>query len=155
MPHHSYAKIVGTVTHVFAHRFVMKTGDGHLLADLTRHGHDRVALRVGDNVEIEGEKKPSEIKVSKITHGEKTITIDHSDKRHGPRRHEEVDPKIALRAARDVGFEPIGEPHRKPKHFEVLGRRGEKLTELHIELDGHIRKQKPIASDDPKWAARA
>jgi hypothetical protein len=35
----------------------------------------------------------------------------------------------------------------------VLGRRGENFTELHIELDGHIRKTKPAASDDPKWEA--
>jgi hypothetical protein len=37
----------------------------------------------------------------------------------------------------------------------VLGRRDGNLEELHIELDGHIRKSKPVAADDPKWSARA
>jgi hypothetical protein len=50
-----------------------------------------------------------------------------------------------------VGFEPLGQPRRKPKHFEVLGRRTRQLTELHIELNGNIRKMKPVESGDPKW----
>ena len=56
-----------------------------------------------------------------------------------------------MKSARNAGYEPIGDPRRKPKHFAVLGRRDNKLTELHIELDGHIRKMKDVAADDQKW----
>ena len=62
-----------------------------------------------------------------------------------------ADPAVVLKAARNAGYEPVGAPRRKPKHFEVLGRRDGTFTELHIELDGHIRKTKPAAGDEPKW----
>jgi hypothetical protein len=34
----------------------------------------------------------------------------------------------------------------------VLGKRHGALNELHIELDGHIRKTKPVDQNDHKWA---
>ena len=154
MPQHPHATATGKVTHLFAHRFVLETEMGAILGDLTPHGHHRIALKVGDTVTIEGEMKPSELKVSRITCGNEVIDIEH-DKKHGPRDHEPADPGIVMRAARNAGYETIGEPHRKPKHFEVLGRRDGKLEELHVELDGHIRKSKPIPANDPKWGARA
>jgi len=33
-----------------------------------------------------------------------------------------------------------------------LGRRNHRLTELHIELNGHIRKMKQVEGVDPKWS---
>jgi hypothetical protein len=106
-------------------------------------------LRIGDTVDLFGEMKPTELKVSRLSQGGKTIEIDHPKK---PHEHADVDPKEALKAARAAGFEPVGAPRRKPKHFEVLGRRNHALTELHIELDGHIRKMKPVEGLDPKWS---
>ena len=97
--------------------------------------------------------KPSELKVSRITCGGRVVDI--VDKKHGPHDHGPADPAIALRAARTAGYKPVREPHRKPKHFEVLGQRDGKLEELHIEFDGHIRTSKPVAPDHPKWSARA
>jgi hypothetical protein len=35
---------------------------------------------------------------------------------------------------------------------EVLGRRDRQLTELHIELNGKIRKLKPVENGDSKWS---
>ena len=58
---------------------------------------------------------------------------------------------LRSRPPQNAGFEPVGQPRRKPKHFEVLGRRNDELTELHIELDGNIRKRKPVDRHDPKW----
>ena len=57
-----------------------------------------------------------------------------------------------MEAAKAAGFDTVGHPRRKPKHFEVLGRRNEQFSELHIELNGIIRKSKPIDRHDPKWA---
>jgi hypothetical protein len=56
----------GQVTDIFAHRFVVKTADGKVLADLGPKGAEQVLLKEGDRVELVGELKPSEIKVHSI-----------------------------------------------------------------------------------------
>jgi hypothetical protein len=148
MTDHHTAAVTGKVTHVFGHRFVVETDQGAVLADLTPKGAEQHSLRVGEVVRLQGEMKPSELKVSLLTAGKTTITIEQK-KSHD--HHPHAEPGEALRAAREAGFEPVGEPRRKPKHFEVLARRDHHLTELHIELDGHIRKMKPVEGTDPKW----
>jgi hypothetical protein len=149
MPDHHTIAITGKVTHVFGHRFVVETDRGAVLADLTPRGAEQHSLRVGEVVKLCGEMKPSELKVSQLTAGKTTISIEHKKKPHD--HHPHAKPEDALKAASEAGFEPLGEPRRKPKHFEVLGRRNDRLTELHIELDGHIRKMKPVEGGDPKW----
>jgi hypothetical protein len=89
--------------------------------------------------------------VSRFTCGSQSVEIEQKKKDHHD-HHGPADPKVALASARTAGFEPVGEPRRKPKHFEVLGRRNGVYSELHIELDGRIRKTKPVHDDD-KWAA--
>jgi hypothetical protein len=150
MPDHHTISISGKITHVFGHRFVVETSQGAVLADLTPKGAEQHAVRVGEIVSLSGEMKPSELKVSRLTACKTTITIDHQKKPHD--HHPHAEPGDAVKAAREAGFEPLGHPRRKPKHFEVLGRRDHKLTELHIELDGNIRKMKPVENGDPKWS---
>lgn len=133
----------GKITHVFAHRFVVQNAKGTVLADLTPHGAELVDLRVGSDVELEGEKKPSELKVTRIKSDGRSVEIEHKRKPHHG-HHEPANPAIAIEAARAAGFELKGSPHRKPKHFEVHGRRDGKDYELHVELDGRIRKTKPM-----------
>ncbi len=149
MPDHHTIAITGKITHVFGHRFVVETSHGAVLADITPKGVEQHALRVGEDVSLWGEQKPSELKVSRLTVGKTTIVIEHK-KPHDHHPHAEAGD--ALKAAREAGFEPLGQPRRKPKHFEVLGRRNRQLTELHIELDGRIRKMKPVEDGDPKWS---
>lgn len=149
MPDHQTIAVSGKITHVFGHRFVVETPRGAMLADITPKGLEQHTLRIGDEVELSGEMKPSELKVERLTSGKTAITIAHKPKPH--HHHAPAEPRDALKAARAAGYEPLGEPRRKPKHFEVLGRRDRELTELHIELDGHIRKTKPVAGHDPKW----
>jgi hypothetical protein len=96
---------------------------------------------------LEGEMKPSELKVSRLTCKGKSFDIGPKDKKN---RHP-AELERAREFARAAGFEAVGEPRRKPKHFEVLGRRAGKLFELHVELNGQIRKAKPV-TDDSKWA---
>jgi hypothetical protein len=136
------ASVSGKVLHVFAHRFVVETAHGAILADLTPKGVEQMALHVGQHVSLEGEQKPSELKVTRLTSGARSIAIDHAKKPH-EHHHAPADPAIALDAARKAGFDPVGEPRRKPKHFEVTARKQGSSFELHIELDGHIRKTKP------------
>jgi hypothetical protein len=134
-------KIVGKVTHVFAHRFVVQADDNAVLCDLTPHGSEKVILQIGDHVQLDGEMKPSELKVTRLSrNGEKGLEFDH----HKRKEHhsETADPNVAFKAAKAAGFETFGAARRKPRHFEVLARRDNQLVELHIELDGHIRKVK-------------
>lgn len=152
MPHHEKhpkTEAVGEITHVFAHRFVLETGSKTLLADLTPRGLEIVNPRVGDRVAVEGEQKPSEIKVSKLKRDGETFEI--GDGPHHGHEHPPADSKLAIQATTNAGYEVIGEARRKPKHFEVLGKKGAAFEELHIELDGDIRKTKPIPPDDRKW----
>jgi hypothetical protein len=70
---HPKVNAAGEITHVFGHRFVLKTGSKSVLADLTPRGLEVVGLRIGDRVALEGELKPSEIKVSKLERNGKTF----------------------------------------------------------------------------------
>lgn len=151
MPRHEkHPKVdaAGEVTHVFGHRFVVNTGSKSVLADLTPRGLEIVELHVGDRVAFEGEQKPSEVKMSKLERNGETFKIDCGP--HDKREHE-ADPAIAIKAAEHAGYRVIGGARRKPKQFELLGQKGALVEELHIEIDGRVRKTKPISADDRKW----
>jgi hypothetical protein len=72
-----------------------------LLADLTPHGLEMVDLRVGDRVAIEGELKPSEIKVSKLERDGETSEISHGP--HDNHKHPPADPALAIESAKSAG----------------------------------------------------
>ena len=146
--------LTGVVQNVFAHRFTLQTAEGVVLADLTPHGAEKIELAVGDQVTIEGERKPSEIKVDRIRRGDLDVTIEPPKKHGGQEGHDhDADPKVAIVATRAAGYEVIGQPRRKPKHFEMLVRRNSEISELHVSLDGDIRHSKPVHADDGKWRA--
>ncbi len=148
--------LFGEVTDIFTHRFVVKTENGKVLADLGPKGTEQVHLTMGDRVELFGEMKPSELKVHTIArNGECPVSIERPGKPHRPPHEtDDADPQPALKTAEANGFSVLGKPRRKPKHFELLGRdpAGD-LVELHIELDGALRKTRPVLDDDPKWAS--
>jgi hypothetical protein len=139
-------KVSGRIAHVFAHRFVVQSPDGAVLADLTPHGAELVDLQIGAAVELEGEMKPSELRVTRFRSEGRSVTIEHK-KKPDHKHHKPADPKVALEAVRAAGFDPSGTPRRKPKHFEIDGRRDGKDYELHVELDGRIRKTRPANED--------
>ena len=156
MSHEEHAKTLsGRVTDIFAHRFVVETAGGKALADLGPKGAERVSLKEGDLVELGGDMKPSELKVRSIAkNGARPVLVDLLGKPHPhPHEFDEADPKPALKKAEANGFTVIGKPRRKPKHFEILGRdpAGD-MVELHVELNGSLRKTRPVRNDDPKWA---
>jgi hypothetical protein len=75
----------GQVTDIFAHRFVVKTEEGKVLADLGPKGAERVPLREGDRVDLVGDMKPSELKVHSIAvDGGRPILVEHPGKPHHP-----------------------------------------------------------------------
>jgi hypothetical protein len=153
MNHDAQTTLQGEVIEIFAHRFVVKTVAGKILADLTPKGAEQIALRKGDQVTLLGEMKPSELKVHQIKRDHSpTITIEH--KKPHPEPHEPADAKQALKTAAANGFAVVGNPRRKPKHFEILGKDSAgDFVELHVELGGALRKTRPVEQADPKWAA--
>jgi hypothetical protein len=152
-PEHKNITISGTVTAVFAHRFVINCEEGKHLANIGPDAIDIVDLQKGDRVTIEGECKPSEIKVTKITIGcNNPIDVERIKKHQHGDEPEFHDPRIAINAVERDGFVVMGEPRRKPKHFEILGQSMTgTLTEFHVEFDGEIHKKKSADRDDPKW----
>lgn len=61
MPHHDTTALSGVIQHVFAHRFTVEAGGGTHLADLGPKGAEAFPLVAGLHVDIEGERRPSEI----------------------------------------------------------------------------------------------
>ena len=155
-PEHETRSLSGQVTDVFAHRFVVKTGKGKVLADLGPKGAERVPLEGGRS--RRPDRRHEAVGVEGSQHRKKRSAAGprRSSRKPHPHPHdlEEADPKPALRTAEANGLTIVGEPRRKPKHFEILGRNpaGE-LFELHIELDGVLRKMRSVNEDDPKLGA--
>lgn len=153
MPEHHHISVSGTVTAVFAHRFVIESKGAKCLADLGPEAVKLVDLKEGDKVTVTGEQKPSEIKVAEIVKaGGTPIRIEHKKKHDREEPHAYRDPKAAIDAVTQHGFKVIAEPRRKPKHFEILGRSANaEVLEFHVGLDGDIRKRKPADLREPKW----
>jgi len=134
----------GTVRDVFGHRFVLATDDGPILANVGPHAPDAVKLKAGAKVNITGEQTPCEIKVRLFQSGSgKTIEIPHKAKKHHAHA-EDRDSNVAVKAALDAGYTVEGEAKRKLKHFELKAIRGGQRYELHIMLNGDIRKEKAL-----------
>lgn len=158
MPHHDTIALSGVVRDVFAHRFTLEAEGRTHLADLGPKGAAAFPLEAGLSVTLEGERRPSEIKVTLIeASGREPVRIAHKKPHHAPGHvHADgpADPAGALAAVTKAGWTPEGEPRRKPKHFEILARReGDAWTELHVDFAGAVYKRKPAAPD--KWAVPA
>ncbi len=155
MPHHEKLALAGVIEHVFAHRFTLLCNDEQVyLADLGPKGAEAFPLKQGLSVRLEGEQRPSEIKVARIARkGGAFVAVEHKKPHHGPKHpHADVpaDPRIVVAAVKKAGWTVTGKPQRKPKHFEVLARQDAgDWTELHVDFAGTIYKQK--AADHAKW----
>lgn len=154
MPHHEKVALAGVIEHVFAHRFTLICNGQPYLADLGPKGADAFALEQGLAIRLEGEQRPSEIKVTRIARkGGSFVAVEHKKPHHGPGHHHPdlpADPRAVLAAVKKAGWRVTGKPERKPKHFEVLAQReGGDWTELHVDFAGAIYKQKQ--ADPEKW----
>jgi hypothetical protein len=151
--HKLQTSISGTVTAVFAHRFVIENEDGKHLADMGRDVAGLVGLQEGDEVKLKGERTPSEIKVTEIERGAgRPICIEHKEKHGHVERDKHQDPRDAIAALARQAFQVTGEPGRKPKHFEILGRSAKgSFTEFHVEFEERIRNHGPADIHAAKW----
>jgi len=148
-------RLSGEVTDVFFHRFVLASGGKRYLADIGPRTAEAAAIQPGDQVAIEGEQKPSEIKVSRVSRNGVDINVDWP----GPKHHQDGPPPFrlelsaAVKAAEEAGYEVIGDPRRGPRHFELLVRKDGYYRELHVREDGTLGKSRIVEPADPKWRA--
>lgn len=141
----NHHEATGTIWAVFGHRFALEGPGGRILADLGPEGAAglalaSLALAPGDTVTVAGERKPTEIRVDRLTLADGSV---HAIARPGRPDHVPADPEFALGAARAAGYAPSGTPKRKPKHFEVPATRDGAAFTLHVTLDGALRKAEP------------
>jgi hypothetical protein len=127
MPHqekHSKVNAAGEITHVFGHRFLLKTGSKSVLADLTPRGLEVVGLRIGDRVALEGEQKPSEVKVSNLERNGETFAIGH-----GPHdtREDEADPANSDQNCRGRWISSYWRTASQTKAFCGAGKKGRRI----------------------------
>jgi hypothetical protein len=153
LSHNAQTIVTGKVTDVFGHRFVVMTATGKVLANLGSKVAADVLISEGDQVELLGKmRRLTELKVSQIAANGGHFIIVEPKKQH-PSHYVEADSKPAIETVNVGGFTMVGFPRRKSKHFEILGRdKAGLLLELHLELDGALRKAKRVASTDRKWA---
>lgn len=158
--------VSGRVEHVFAHRFTVKTTTSVILADLTPHGARHVPVKIGDEVVIEGEPKPSEIRVETIKIGAHTYVLPPGPQpmRHGPghhrgppqhsRPHDDVLNTSAMRETLETeGYFIVGDARLRHRHAEWLVRKDGQMFEVHLDFEGDIRKVKPVEAEG-KWEGR-
>jgi len=146
-------RLTGEVSDVFSHRFVVAAEGRRYLADIGPKAAASADLHPGDQVTIEGEQKPSEIKVSKLTRNGVAVEVDWPGPSHGPKATPpfRLELSAAVKAAEDAGYEVVGDPKRGPKHFELLVRKDGEYREIHVHEDGGIGKSRPVGPNDPKW----
>ena len=129
MPHHAHIKVEGRIGDIFSHRFVIELSDGtKILADVGPRGADAFRLETGTQVTIEGEMKPSELKVERIARrgGEAAVTVEHKKKHppHEDHHHEHADPDAAKRTVKRAGFEPLGNAAPQAQALRGFGAQG-------------------------------
>jgi hypothetical protein len=116
MPHNETVALAGVVKHTFAHRFTLEAEGTTHLADLGPKGLEAFPLQAGLAVTLEGERRPSEIKVTRIAaDGRAPVAIEHKKPNHAPgHKHSDApaDAVKVLAAIAGAGWAVSGEPRQ-------------------------------------------
>jgi hypothetical protein len=147
---HKSVKASGTVTDLFGHRFIVQTPHGKLLADIGPKAAETITLRQHDHVELEGEQKPTEIKVHRLAIGTGKMRETHHhgpkhDKDHG-HHDESFGPMEAAAMARAAGYELIGDPQPHKKHFEAVATKDGRTFDIHVHRDGRVDPKRDLGA---------
>lgn len=150
--------INGTVTDVFGHRYVVDDGSKKYLVHIGPKGSEKVALKSGDKVVVDGDMTDGgELKAKKLAVGgapavelrdsdgwwDKLTGNDDDDKPFGPEEAKAIVTK--------AGYEVVGEPRREKKHFEVLAKKDGKFFEVHAHRNGKVKHERPVDQANSKW----
>jgi hypothetical protein len=156
------AKIAGTVTDVFGPRFVVETATGNVLVDIGPKGADKVVIKRGEKIEIEGDRHRDELNARRVTLADghayevgkrgrnwrEWLGIRPAAAPIGP-----FGPAEAKKLATEKGYQVSGEPVATKEHFTVIASKDGKNYELHVHHDGKIEQPVPFGTAEAKKLA--
>lgn len=151
-------RIAGRVVEIYGNKLILQDATGRTLVELGPRGAELVAAAVGNDMIVDGRYHDG------FMHGTVVITPDNrrfelkapeESKGAGPKgpgpkgRHADVpyDQTVILSAVDKAGFKDAKVVDIKKHHAKVSARDAVgKAMELHVEFDGHIRKQEQIGA---------
>lgn len=159
------ARMTGTVTDVFGPRFVLDTASGKVLVEIGPKGADKVTVKIGEKVDIEGDRRLNEVRATRITlpdghayqvgraPGEswrEWLTGKPPTEASGPFGADE-----ARKLATNAGYNVTADPVRTKEHFKVMASKDGKDFELRVHSDGNIESSPAFGVADAKKLAAA
>jgi hypothetical protein len=158
------ARIAGTVTDVFGPRFVVETANGKVLVDIGPKGTEKVAIKPGEKIEIEGDRDKDQLRARRVTLANgHAYQMDKGAKGWrewltGSRAAEPAGsfgPADARKLAADKGYQVSGGPLATKKHFTVTAAKDGKNYELQVHHDGKIEPSVAFGAVEARKLARA
>lgn len=157
------AKISGTVTDVFGPRFVVETATGKVLVDIGPKAADKVVIKRGEKIEIEGDRnKDSHLRAHRVTMADgKAYEVDKRSKswrewimgKPAAESKGPFGPTDAKKFAAEKGYQVSGEPVATKKHFSAMGTKDGKSYELRIHRSGKVEQDLAFGAAEAKKLA--
>lgn len=143
--HAEPAKLEGTVIDVFGHRIVVEGPAGKTLVDLGPKAKGQTALKQGDKVTIDGNKREDEMRAERVTLGDGKVYEVKKEQTwmewltgKKPAAAGTFTADEAKRIAADKGYSLSSEPVAEKKHFVANASKDGKSYEIDIHADGRI-----------------
>ncbi len=142
------AKISGTITDIYGPRFVLETGSGRVLVEMSPRGMDKVKLKTGEKIDVEGERMQNQLRAQRVTladghaytTGKKQRTWrEFVTGKPEPDRNVAFMAADASKIATAGGYAVRGEPKADGRQFMVMGTKDGKDYELNVRKDGRIQ----------------
>jgi hypothetical protein len=155
------ARIAGTVTDIFGHRFVVETPDGKVLVDVGPKGAEKFVVKRGDKIEIEGDRNPDELRARRVTLADgHAYEVDKPGKSwrewltgKRPPQPGTSSAEDAKRIATEKGYQVTGDPVATKKHFKVMASKDGRNYELQVHGDGRIEQRPAFGAAEAKRLA--
>jgi hypothetical protein len=158
-------KINGTVGDVFGSRFVLETSSGKVLVELSPKGADKVALKAGDKIDVEGDRRANQLRAQRVTlaNGQAyTITKKTRTWREfvtGTAAKPDVKAAFGSAEAKNIatteGYNVAADPVPEKKHFAVQATKDAKAFDLKIFRDGRVDAKPAFGAVQAKATATA
>lgn len=151
--------VTGTVTDTFGHRFVVDDGSKKSLVNIGRNGGETVSIKTGDKLTVDGVMTDAgELRAARVAVGSQPAVDLPGAKSWWQKltgaKGKDGKPFGPLEAKAEVtkaGYETVGEPKAKKKHFEVLVKKDGQFFEVHAHRNGDVKNIRSVNATDPKW----
>jgi hypothetical protein len=159
------AKINGIVGEVFGSRFVLETASGKVLVELSPKGADKVTIKAGDKIDVEGDRRANQVRAQRVTLANgQAYTIAKKTRTWrefvtGTPAKPDVTAAFGNTEAKNIatkaGYTLATEPVSEKKHFAVEAVKDTKAFDLKIFRDGRIDAKPAFGVVQVKAAATA